>query len=177
MIALYRGVSFTSRLIRFFNWSDYSHASWIDMNLAEYEAWQNGGVQVVGHWGANHTPGTLVDMLHIYLTKGEEQGLQEFFISQAGKKYDLAGVLGFVFRNDKIQKRNKWFCSELVSAGFKAIKKPLLSRIPDHKVSPAMLCYSPLLKECGQMIVQARKESDHEENPILINRFRDLGAM
>lgn len=149
MIGLYEGTSVLSRAIRFRSWSKYSHASWICPDHSEFEAWAIGGVCKRAQYGQAHTKATVIRLLALDLTPGEEQGLVEFFEKQLGKKYDWGGVFGFLSRRDASHDPEEWFCSELVFAGFQAIRKPLLARIPAHRVDPGMLLYSPLLRDAG----------------------------
>ena len=148
MICLYHGKSFLSRLIRFRTWSCYSHVSWLDDSTGEvYEAWI-GGVRRAPNINYGHKPGTLISMFDVKLTQAQSKKLLQFFNEQVGRGYDYLGILGFAFRGE-FQNQNKWFCSELIAGGFKEIGKPLLERIPNWKVYPGMLAYSPLLKWAG----------------------------
>lgn len=157
MIGLYKGQSARSRLIKFRTWCDYSHASWIDdADMSVHEAWTPGGVRHNRNTNIGHTPGTVIDLFSVKgLTVGEQDGLREFYSSQRGKPYDWRGVLMFVSRRDPANEsaeQEKWFCSELVFAGFLYIKRPLLARIPAYKVYPGMLAYSPLLISAGSIV-------------------------
>ncbi len=174
MIALYKGVSFTSTVIRAFTWSDYTHASWTnDDDLSEIEAWTKGVVEVP-YFGTNHTPGTSVDFFRPFLSVGEEQGLVEFLRKQIGKRYDFAGALGFATRNDKAQDQDAWFCTELIFAGFVHIRQPLLARIPAHKVYPGLLSYSPKLIHAMTLQV---KERAQDEAITFVERMRSVGSL
>lgn len=141
MIALYKGVSLISWIIRIRTWSPYSHASWIDDdNLSEYEAWCSGGVLHNDKWGIRHTPGTEVDIFDFnsLLTKAEIKDSKAFFLSQVGKGYDWCGVFAFMsimrlFGNK--HNPDRWFCSEYISAGCNAIGRPLLNKEP-YKIDP-----------------------------------------
>lgn len=152
MIALYKGTSLVSRLIRWATWSEYSHASWID-GIHEYEAWHTrgerfkSGVRCVIGLGAGHSLGTVVDIYQVpELTVEQAQEIRLFLISQIGKRYDLRGVLGFISRRDSAQYQDRWFCSELVFTALLRVGLPLLSNVPAHRVSPGMLALSPRLR-------------------------------
>ena len=41
--------------------------------------------------------------------------------SQIGSKYDFLAIVGFIFPKREWDKPNKWFCSEIIAAGFKKI--------------------------------------------------------
>jgi hypothetical protein len=147
MIALYRGISLASRLIRLRTWSDYSHASWISEDFKlEIESWGR-GVQANGVPFSLHTPHTAVDLFDVpILTAGECEGLQHFLLRQVGRSYDWPGILGFVTRRDQgAESQRKWFCSELLAAAFESIRRPLLCRIKPWRVYPGLLAYSPML--------------------------------
>lgn len=147
MIALYRGTSPTSRLIRAFTWSPYSHASWVSSDLSrEIESWRKG--VTAGAFGANHTPGTVVDL---YEVEGEvdavSANVEGHMGSALGCGYDLHGVLHFVSRRpERPLDQWRWFCSELVFWAYERSGLPLLARVPRWKVSPGLLSYSPLLR-------------------------------
>lgn len=147
MIALYKGIGAISRTIRWFNWGPYSHASWIRRDESCIEAWHRGGVRHTGHWALDHQFGTALDFFVIDgLTSGEEEGIEEFLLSQVGKGYDFRGITRFVSRlppqrdMDQVQ---RWFCSVLVFAAVARVRRPLLARVEPHKVHPTLLSYSP----------------------------------
>ena len=161
MIGLYKGKSFTSKLIKWRSWSEYSHASWIDVARPRllkddiisplshvFEAWIPDGVVERQNISDGHTKGTPIDLFDIQLTDGERQALMRFLRMQIGQKYDYRGVLKFMSRREG-QTPDAWFCSELIFAAFQHICRPLLLRIPTWKVAPGMLAYSPLLKFVG----------------------------
>lgn len=154
MIALYKGISPFSRAIRFLSWSDYSHASWIDMSTGhEFEATAGAGVREVDAYGTMHNPGTSYDLFSINLQPEEHAALLGWFRSQIGKSYDYRGIGGFISRRDAAQNQEKWFCSEFIFAGFLAIRRPLLRRIEAYQVTPAMLSYSPWLQYEGEFVI------------------------
>lgn len=150
MIALYKNSSLVSRAIRFFTWSEYSHASYVrDDGSIEVESWQRGGVQMHGRPGEAH-PGATIDFFHVAVTPEQTRQVEEFLFSQVGKAYDFHGVAHFVSRHaPHARDQERWFCSELVFASYAAAGIELLSRIPAWKVSPALLSCSPLLEFVG----------------------------
>jgi len=145
MIALYKGTSPISRVIRCFHRSPYSHASFVSGCGLEYEAWK-GGVRT-GAFGAAHTPGTEVDLYLVAGMTGERARLITAFLkAKEGKPYDYWGVVKFITRRKETPSgQDRWFCSELVFSALRAAGIELLMRIPAYQVYPGMLAYSPLL--------------------------------
>ena len=147
LVALYRGTSVVSRLIRWRTWSDYSHAAWVCEDGTVLDAWQKGGVRHVANISIGHKPGTPVEFFQADLTPREIGRIKAFLRKQVGKKYDWHGVLKFISRRrTTADQQKKWFCSELISAAFAYADCRLLVRIRDEQVSPGLLSFSPLLK-------------------------------
>lgn len=146
-IAFFKGKSLTSRLIGWFNWGPYSHVAWWRGEGEMVEAWQGVGVAETNIVDGLHTAGTVVDLYHIAdLTDEEAEVIDDFHVSQIGKKYDLVGCLHFLLRRPPhIRDQDRWFCSELVATACASAGRPLLERVPPWKISPSMLSYSPLL--------------------------------
>lgn len=146
MIAIYKGKSYISRAIRFFNFSEYSHVAWIDDDSSVIEAWHRGGVTHVQSISDNHTPGTPV---RIYSVIGETPEIRHdvniFLRAQVGLGYDYLAILGFIVRSNRLHRRNRWFCSELVAEAYRVAGLPLVN-LPSNKVYPGMLAASPILK-------------------------------
>ena len=159
MIALYQGTSFISRIIRFVSWSQYSHASWINIDKTtfkptwEIEAWTKGGVQKVEKWGSNHTKGTRIDLFDFNapLPAAEEATLVSFLEAEIGCGYDYRGVVSFVL-HFMGESEGKWFCAELISAACHWIKRELL-RVPDFKIDPGDIPKATVLHQCGTIYV------------------------
>jgi hypothetical protein len=151
MIALYKGTSLISKLIRWRTWSDYSHAAWIRDNGEVIEAWTD-GVCKRSSIHVGHTPGTKIELFTVELTLTQKMNLECFLDRQIGKSYDWRGIGKFISRRDG-NNQDRWFCSELVAAAFKHAGVPLLLRIPVYKIDPGMLSYSPLLQHTGTAIV------------------------
>ena len=156
MIALYRGRSWTSRLIRWINWSDYSHAAWMCEDGAVIEAWSRGGVRYNATAGMLHTPGTVIDIYGIPdLDPARRELIEGWLLRQCGKGYDWHGVIHFLLRKpERPEDRERWFCSELVFAACAANGVELLNRVPAWKVSPGMLMLSPRLVLSHSVTVQ-----------------------
>lgn len=150
MIALYRGESLASRVIRWATWSPYSHVAWIDDDNGDvYEAWGKGVVRA-GNLLANHTNGTPIEVFTVAGETHERRCLIRYAMAgELGKPYDFRGVLGFVSRRAQAQSQDRWFCSELVFHAYRQAGIDLLSRIPAFKVTPGLLSYSPMLVTAG----------------------------
>lgn len=146
MIALYHGKSMVSRAIRLLNWSDYSHAAWVDPVTGHvWESWGK-GVTCSQDLGSAHLAGTKVDLFHVSATREQRLRILDFMTAQIGKKYDYRGVFHFITRRPaQARDQDRWFCSELVFEAFRAAGIHLLCRIPAWKVYPGLLAYSPLL--------------------------------
>ena len=113
-IAAYRGRSAISYAIRAFNWGPYSHVSWITAAGLEIEAW-SGGVLQANIIGANHTPGTVIDLFAITDLDYETRcNIDASMRAAIGLKYDYLGIAGFLFRAPWLQRETRVFCSELV---------------------------------------------------------------
>jgi uncharacterized protein YycO len=159
-VALYRGKSALSKAIMWINWSDYSHASLITSCGTEIEAWATGeggfwqrltgGKVREGKFGELHTPDTYVEIYDVPgITEPYAQDVETFCRSKVGCPYDWAGVLRFVTRNRPLED-DRWFCSELVAAGFRAAGYPLTNAVPS-KTYPGMLATSTRLVRAGEM--------------------------
>jgi len=154
MMGAYRVRSATSHVIQARHWSPYSHLSWIKADCGAIESWKGDGVVETDSYHEGHKPGTRIDLFDITLTPNELLLLEGFFRDQVGKKYDTRGVMHFVTkRPERIEDQDRWFCSELLAAGFIHINRPLLLRIPAWKTYPGLLTYSPLLHYKGYVIV------------------------
>lgn len=144
MIALYKGKSFISRLIRWFTWSEYSHAAWVCRDGSVFEAW-SGGVRHAASLAEAHDAGTPVDLFVLDLTDDQRRDAEAFLLAQVGMKYDWLGLCGFLTRR-AMDEHDAWFCSELVTAGLNAAGVYPLLRVPACKVPPCLLALSPLLR-------------------------------
>lgn len=143
MIALYKGISAVSRLIRLRTWSDYSHASWIDDSFDfEIEAWHRGVTQTDVPF-SNHTPGTQVDLFDYALPTDQRCAAVRFLRLQIGKPYDWPGLL--LFGRAQAKPNRSWFCSELLFAALDHVHESPLQRIKQSQVYPGLLSYSPRL--------------------------------
>lgn len=147
MIVLYKGVSAFSKLIKFLNWSDYSHTAWQDPE--DHTCWHavaGSGVSQSKDISETHTDGTPIELYYMDYTPPQLKAMREFAKAQLGKPYDWPGAFNFITRpKDYRGNMEKWFCSGFVFALHQAAGIDLLKRVPYWKVTPAMICYSPLL--------------------------------
>ena len=49
------------------------------------------------------------------ITIKEEQAIRLECQKYQGKSYDYVGLIGFIFKSDDFNKKNKYFCSELMA--------------------------------------------------------------
>ena len=145
-----KGISLTSRLIRWWQWGfPYTHIAYcFDLSDSNdpivIEAWWNGVRQ--GKFSEVHTLGTEFAVYSIQVTDGQKKRIEEFLQRQLRKPYDWLGILGFPLRNWKLESKNRWFCSELVFAAFKQAGVELLKNTHPSEVSPRLFLKSPLLQ-------------------------------
>ncbi len=132
-----------SRAIRFFTWSWASHVDFVLPNGKLYGALgaeRGGGVKIHDLQKPKHY--TRIERYEI----DAPDSVIDFALSQEGKPYDWAGVLGFVTRNRHWEEEDKWFCSELAAWSFQKAGVPLLNET-SFRVTPRDLLISPLLKK------------------------------
>lgn len=145
-VCLHRGDSLVSKLIRWQNRSDYSHASIVLPTGEHIESREGQGVL----WHPKFTltnPTEKVDWFVVNLTAGQVEDLWNFLKAQRGKPYDWPMVFGFVSRSriEGHESEGKWFCSELVFAAMQAAGLALLARTDAWEVAPGLLARSPFL--------------------------------
>jgi uncharacterized protein YycO len=140
-IALYRGKSFRSKIIKFRTMSEYSHAAVVFSNGKTIESWDE-GVTFENDIGSNHTPGTPVDLFTLVkgITFSQYRQFVAFLENEVGKKYDWNVIFLGTSLYDRLEKympEERWFCSELIEAAFRSINRPLISeRVPVWNVLP-----------------------------------------
>lgn len=149
LIALHKGTSLVSRLIRWQTRSPYSHASLIFNDGTMVEAREGHGV--LWHRSARVAIGnTKVDLFELRRGASAKQraAMTEFLKDQLGKDYDYLMVARFLSRRQESRKtRGKWFCSELVFAAIQKLGVNLFDRTEPWEVSPGMLARSTLLRK------------------------------
>ena len=130
--------SLISRLIRWRDWSDYSHVDFI-MPDGRLLGALSDGVKL------REVDSDKYLILEVEVTEEQYDKIHLTAIKQLNKSYDFLGVFGFAF-NRYWQETDKWFCFELVAycfkeAGVNLLRYNNLSRISSN------LMLSPLLKE------------------------------
>lgn len=136
------GPGFVSGCIKFWTWGEWSHVDvWTPTGWLG--ARSDGGVQI-RPW--DYTTVIKEEIRVITLDDVTEANLMQWFNSQIGKPYDYMAIVGMPFRQDW-RSENKWFCSELVAAGFAQFGVQLLDVDHVNRVSPRDLYLSPLLKD------------------------------
>jgi len=145
-----KGISLTSRAIRFRQWGfSFTHIAYcFDLTTphdpAVVEAWWH-GVRL-GRFSKTHTPGTEFSIFSVTVSKEQKEAIELFLKRQIGKPYDWLGILGFVFFNPNLESKNRWFCSELVFTAFQMAGVELLKNTHPSEVSPRLFLKSPLLQ-------------------------------
>jgi len=149
LIASYSGLSWVSRLIKYRQgYSQTSHVAFYnDQTGKVLEAWQGDGVVLRDTASQGHTPGTPITLLRV--AGASDVLLQSVWDDAAreiGKPYDLRGVLQFR-RTEPTHDadKNRWFCSELVSAKLATHGVRLFRRLEPFQATPAHVHVSALL--------------------------------
>lgn len=149
-VLLHRDQGVVSRLIRWQQRSDYSHASLLLPDGRILEALQGQGViesrrlmELATKDRERITP------FAVQVGVRQAASVYEFAHDQTGKPYDWTMVVRFVSRQQESRKSSgKWFCSELVYAACQQAGVHLLHpRIEPWRVSPGGLLTSPRLEE------------------------------
>lgn len=144
-IALHRCTGIVSRLIRWQQRGEWSHASVILRSGAVIESREFIGVRQLPKLAP--AKGEIIQVFNVECTDEQADAIESFLKSQVGKPYDWPMVFGFVSRSSKEGQESggKWFCSELAFAAFQRGGIDLLARIDPWEVSPPHLSYSPLI--------------------------------
>lgn len=130
-IVFSRRPTFSSRLLRAFLWSEWSHCGLL-VDGHVYEATALHGV--VCRPLEAFLEGTSASSSHqISVTLEQKAHLVRRATSQLNKRYDWFGALGIAFHRDW-DDEDLWFCSEYVAWIFQGVK-PLL-RKPKWRVTP-----------------------------------------
>jgi uncharacterized protein YycO len=129
-----------SRLIRWRDWSDYSHVDLVLPDGKLLGALPDGGVQIRDPY-----PTRSKLILSIEVSPDKYHSILFRALSQVGKPYDYVGILGFVFNRDW-EDDSKWFCSELIAWLFKECGVPILRTDNTDRISTKDLMLSPYLR-------------------------------
>lgn len=148
IVVLFKGRGLMSRLIEWQTRGDYSHAALFDEDTNTlYESWQTDGVHKKKNWGRYDGDAT-VDFFKFQHTQAEAEAIRAFLESQLGKKYDWLGVVRFVSRTQlKPDAKEKWFCSELVTAALAAAGIRLFKNTEPCEVPPDLIKRSVILSK------------------------------
>lgn len=142
-----------SYLINKYQWgTEYSHVSIVDPRpnntgkIMIWEAWWD-GVRY-----CEYDFDRVADAFYIDVPDSKVRLLVAWLDQQVGKPYDYFGLLGFLWRSNKYQNPNKWFCSELVATAFKVSHCKLYNWniIKPHQITPALM----LAALNGPLVVQ-----------------------
>jgi len=146
-IALYRGRSPLSLLIRWQTRSVYSHAAFLLDDGSVIEAWPP-AVRHVADLSTQHTSGTPVDIFEFIdpLTVGETRRLVRLAKADVGVPYDYRSVVRFLTRaREPGPTAQKLFCSEQVFLRCGEVGRHLLARTEAWRVPPDWIARSPRL--------------------------------
>lgn len=161
-VLMYKGRSFSSRIIRYVTKSAYSHAGlavWWNERLMVMEAIGKGVIVTplsanVAHYRGNVEWFSCVEEI----PEEEREQMVTFAQQELGKEYaTLGAVMMGIFllfkrgveKKDKLRRESKLFCSHYVAATYNAIGKDLKKGLSDRFMSPADVANSPLLKRRG----------------------------
>lgn len=155
-IVFYRGTGIINRAIRFFSRGGYSHVAIILKDGSIIEAYPFKGVRRRSGIKDEIKKDTTIETYMVPASHEECISIEQFLISQLGKKYDYLSVFGFILYATKESRKasQKWFCSELVFAAFQKANINLLERVDAWKVSPSLLSYSPYINFVDRFIVE-----------------------
>ncbi len=149
-ILLFRGGGLVSKIIQWGTNSPYSHVALcvnIEMNLT---------IEAQSRVRANDIR-RMKDYDVFRVKQGYVYDLDDvvsFLVSKLNNKYDYAGVifLGFLklirFKRsaNKWQKKNDYFCSELISEGFAVGGLDIVPKVKDDVTSPADIARSEVIE-------------------------------
>ena len=148
-ILQYRGVSWISRAIQAVTWSKYSHSAFAQDNLLTIEAWEGAGVVKAANPWENHTPGTLIDVYELDISKETSDLIWEMAKKKLGMGYDYLSLVGFlpILRHFWLDSPKRLFCSHLVAMCCAEGLAPLFNpTTPLYKISPGVIPWSPRVK-------------------------------
>lgn len=127
----------SSNLIKFFTWSPWSHidaimedGSFVGSFFKKHGPLQRSGVVV--HDGSDIGEYSIRELC-INL---DEQKYYQFLTDQIGKSYDWTSYLGFLFRSDKWDAPDSWFCSELIAAAINYATNKQVFSIGANRITP-----------------------------------------
>lgn len=148
---LFKGISWVSRLVRFWTRSEYSHVGYLaSLDGRLIEAWNHpsGWCWDFSHFEA-HKPGTPYEVWRLPQADGVK--LDQYFgeLARRNIPWDLKGVLGFAFKCS--DDRGALFCSEGCCEGLKAAGL-LPGDFESWRITPVL--FREILKVLGGEIVE-----------------------
>ena len=146
-ILFYKGTSFVDKSILFISRGGYSHCSIVLNNGSLIEAKPFKRVHRCSSIISELKSNTIIDIFDVTTTSEQDKIIEDFLISQIGKKYDYLSIIGFVlYTSESGRKAYKhWICSELVFVAFRKAGINLLERVDAWKVSPTILSYNTVM--------------------------------
>ncbi len=123
--------SIYDELIAWYTRSDYVHAEFAyPLDNPDPEQWlgaqPKGGVRIRPK---DYLPNAKYDLFNVNVTSKQYNAIHLFLRQQLYKKYDWKAIVNMgVFRHD-VSSPDRWFCSELVYAGF-GVAQVYLLRMP-----------------------------------------------
>jgi hypothetical protein len=146
-----KGISKTSRIIRWFQWGKrVTHIFYVvpGSNFDDpivIESLTSLGV-IKSNLKANHKPGTEYDIYSIE-TSSEKASIMDYHMhKKIGTPYDFIGLIGFGTRLNNTHDRGKEFCSETVSDGLLKTGIRLFRSLLPHQTTPHLFTESLILK-------------------------------
>lgn len=113
--------------IKLFTMSRWSHVGIIDGDHVIETKLLTGCTRTpIGEWKKKHSKHHIAE---IDCPRGLPDAL-EFARSQVGTKYDWRGIIGLAVRTSGTQKKDDWFCSELVIEASGLLKKQTFRASP-----------------------------------------------
>lgn len=120
-----------AQLLRLFLMSRWNHVA-IQVGGVVYESvWGKGVIQHPAHASVHRWE----RVSSVDVDVADVAALLAFLNSQVGKPYDWRAILAFPFRGSW-QKRDAWFCSELVYEALRVGGGKLPDRLPANRITP-----------------------------------------
>ena len=120
---------FSSWAIRWFTWSDWSHVDFVLRDGRFLGARLDGGVLIRPHDYIKPSK-----FRYAYVEVPDPRKVYGWATTQVGKPYDWTAIAGFLPRINW-HDPHRWFCSELVAAGFEQAGSPIVDRA-SFRVTP-----------------------------------------
>jgi len=166
-VLAYKGKSIIDRLIRWYEWGKYSHVMLAydinKSNILNTYIYENSGLPIIprknlksgarkGYIKDLHSNYKVNDIdIYVISIKNNQFAKLNKWINiqiESNVKYDYLDFIAFILRNDKLNNPKKFVCSTFIFRAFKVAGVNLLN-LPEYKVTPTLLCASPLLKKVG----------------------------